>query len=82
MDNFMEAYFGPLGKEYCTYFYALSIFFGVGFVFSTISVLSYIVMNRKKVDGMFIANSFVLLLNSFLLYFVNRLLNTMCVKSL
>jgi hypothetical protein len=82
MDNFMETYFGPLGKEYCTYFYVLAIFFGIGFVLSSISVLSYIVMNHKKVDAMFIANSTVLLLNSFLLYFVNRLLNTMCVKSL
>jgi hypothetical protein len=82
MDNFMETYFGPLGREYCTYFYALSIFFGIGFVFSLISVGTYIVMNHKKVDAMFIANSFVLLLNSFLIYFVNRLLNTMCIKSL
>lgn len=82
MDNFMEAYFGPLGKEYYTYFYALSIFFGIGFVVSAISVASYIVMRYKKVDMMFIANSFILLLNSFLIYFVNRLLNTMCVKSL
>ena len=82
MDNFMDTYFGPLGKEYCTYFYVLAIIFGVGFVLSAISVATYIVLHHKKVDAMFIANSIVLLLNSFLAYLVNRLLNTMCVKSL
>ena len=30
MSNFMNTYFGPLGEEYCVYFYALSIFFGIG----------------------------------------------------
>ena len=82
MDSFMNSYFGPLGKEYCTYFYVLSIIFGIGFVLSLISVATFIVMHHKKVDAMFVANSFVLLVNAFLAYLVNRLLNTMCVKSL
>ena len=34
--NFMDAYFGPLGKEYCVYFYALAIIFGITFFFSLI----------------------------------------------
>jgi hypothetical protein len=82
MDDFMNAYFGPLGKEYCTYFYVLSIIFGVTFVLSAISIGSFMVMHHKKVDAMFIANSFFVLLNSFLAYLANRVLNTMCVKSL
>jgi len=40
------------------------------------------VMHHKKVDAMFIANAFFLLFNSFLAYLSNRLLNTMCVKTL
>jgi len=78
----MDAYFGPLGKEYCVYFYALSIIFGVTFVLSAISIGSFIVMHHKKVDAMFIANSVLILFNSFLAYLSNRLLNTMCVKTL
>jgi hypothetical protein len=31
---------------------------------------------------MFVANSIMILFNAFLAYLVNRLLNTMCVKSL
>jgi hypothetical protein len=82
MDNFMDAYFGPLGKEYCVYFYVLSIIFGVTFVLSAISIGSFIVMHGKKVDSMFVANSFLILFNTFLAYLSNRLLNTMCVKTL
>ncbi len=78
----MDAYFGPLGKEYCVYFYVLSIIFGVTFVLSAISIGSFIVMHSKKVDSMFIANSFLILFNTFLAYLSNRLLNTMCVKTL
>ena len=82
MDNFMNSYFGPLGKEYCTYFYVLSIIFGVTFVLSLISIATFIAMHGKKVDTVFIVNSFFILFNSFLAYLANRLLNTMCVKSL
>jgi hypothetical protein len=78
----MDAYFGPLGKEYCVYFYVLAIIFGVTFVLSAISIGSFIVMHHKKVDSMFIANSFLILFNTFLAYLSNRLLNTMCVKTL
>jgi hypothetical protein len=82
MSNFMNDYFGPLGKEYCTYFYILSIIFGLVFVFSAISIASVIVMHHKKVDTMFIINSFFILFNSFLAYLANRIMNTMCVKTL
>ena len=82
MSNFMNDYFGPLGKEYCTYFYILSIIFGLVFVFSAISIASVVVMHHKKVDTMFIINSFFILFNSFLAYLANRIMNTMCVKTL
>ena len=79
MASFMNTYFGPLGEEYCVYFYALSIFFGIMFVLSLLSVLSYMFMNFKKLNMMFVANTFFLLLNSFLAYLSNRLLHTMCI---
>ncbi len=78
----MNSYFGPLGQEYCVYFYALSIIFGITFVFSALSIASFIVMHHKKVDVMFIVNSILVLFNSFLAYLANRLLHTMCVKTI
>ena len=82
MDSFMNTYFGPLGEEYCVYFYALSIFFGIAFVLSVISVVTYTLMHYNKINMSFLIHTFFLLLNSFLAYLVNRLLHTMCMKSL
>ncbi len=81
MDSFMNTYFGPLGEEYCVYFYALSIFFGITFVLSVISVVTYMVTHINKIDMKMLIHTFFLLINSFLAYLVNRLLHTMCVKS-
>lgn len=82
MASFMNTYFGPLGEEYCIYFYALSIFFGITFALSLFSVLYYMIFNFKKLNMMFVANTFFLLFNSFLAYLSNRLLNSMCMKAL
>lgn len=82
MASFMDQYFGPLPREYCVYFYALSIFFGFTFVMTAISIAYFMLTNIKKVNVMFIVNSLFILLNSFLVYLANRLLHTMCVKSI
>ena len=81
MSSFMDTYFGPLSREYCIYFYALSIICGILFVSSSISIAYFMVMHFKKVNTMFVMNSILLLLNTFLAYIANRLLHTMCVKS-
>ena len=78
----MDQYFGPLPREYCVYFYALSILFGVMFVSSLLSIAYFMITHIKKVNTMFIVNSIFILLNTFLAYLVNRLLHTMCVKSI
>ncbi len=82
MASFMNTYFGPLGEEYCIYFYALSIFFGITFALSLFSVLYYMIFNFRKLNIMFVANTFFLLFNSFLAYLSNRLLHAMCMKAL
>ena len=82
MPSFMDNYFGPLPRNYCVYFYALSIVFGILFVTTAVSIAYYIIMHFKKVNTMFIINSMLLLSNSFLAYLANRLLHTMCVKSI
>jgi len=81
MTSFMDTYFGPLSRDYCVYFYALSIIFGMLFVSSAISIAYVMIMDFKKVNTMFVLNSILILFNAFLAYISNRLLNTMCVKS-
>ena len=76
----MDKYFGPLPREYCVYFYLLSIIFGTLFVFSAISIAFFMIMHFKKVNITFIINSVMVLINIFLAYIANRLLHTMCVK--
>ena len=78
----MNTYFGPLGEEYCVYFYALSIFFGIAFVLTVISVITYMFTHFNKINMSVLMHSFFLVLNSFLAYLVNRLLHTMCMKSI
>ena len=78
----MNYYFGPLPREYCVYFYILSIIFGVSFAFSVVGIAYFMVMHFKKVNTMFVINSLMVLFNTFLAYIANRLLHTMCVKSI
>jgi hypothetical protein len=82
MASLMDQYFGPLPREYCVYFYALSIVFGVMFLMSVVSIAYFMITHIKKVNTMFIVNSIFILLNSFLAYLANRLLHTMCVKAI
>ena len=82
MNNFMDTYFGPLSRDYCVYFYALSIIAGVTCALSLVSVFSYMVMNFNKINSMFVVNAILVLFNTFLAYIANRLLHTMCVKAL
>jgi hypothetical protein len=82
MASLMDQYFGPLPREYCVYFYALSIVFGVMFLMSAVSIAYFMITHIKKVNTMFIVNSIFILLNSFLAYLANRLLHTMCVKAI
>lgn len=82
MDNLVESYFGPLPREYCAYFYFLSIFFAIFFVITLVSILLLLFTQSSKINALFITNSVFVLINLFLGYFVNRLLNTMCIRSL
>ena len=81
-SSFMDTYFGPLPREYCVYFYALSVFFGAMFALSAVSLVYFMVTHMKKVNAMLILNASFMLLNTFLAYLVNRLLHTMCVKAI
>jgi hypothetical protein len=81
----MNYYFGPLKKEYCVYFYYLSIFSFFTYITILFGIILFVVKNYKKpakLDMAFFVNSVMLLINTLLAYFVNRLLHTMCVNSI
>jgi hypothetical protein len=82
MSNFINDYFGPLSKKYCIYFYYLSVFFFVMYVISLISFTVFIVKHYNKINIAYIVNFVMILINTLLGYFVNRLLHSMCMNSL
>ena len=82
LRKFMKYYFGPLNKEYCFYFYFMSILFFIALLLCILGILTTMFYTPKLINFMFVLNSFLLLFNVFVAYFVNRLLNTMCVASL
>ena len=74
--------FGPLTKESCNYFYFFAV---AGFIMMIVFILFMLislVKYYKKLDARMMINIIAAIINSFLLYFSNRLLYTMCVKVL
>lgn len=78
----LDILFGPLGKDYCLYFYVLSAMSFSLFLLYIVYIIMYVIMYSKKIDIPFLVHSLFMILYSLLAYFVNRLLYTMCVNSL
>ncbi len=74
MSNLAHQLFSPLGREYCLYFYYLTVLAFISFFV----VVVHGVYNLTKGKGKVI-DTVVALLSPFLLYFNNRLLYGMCV---
>jgi hypothetical protein len=81
MNNFMDYFFGPLPKEYCLYYYYLTIFSAIIFMLTFFS-FSMVLMKSKKIKSNTLLSMFNVLTSLFIGYFTSRLLYTMCVKSL
>ncbi len=82
MSDFMSNYFGPLDKGACVYFLTISVIFFIALILVSISELLFLIQNFKRVNFRMVMNGIIILFNIFLAYFVNRLLNTMCTRSL
>ncbi len=82
MSDFMSTYFGPLDKSSCIYFLIVSILFFSMLVFALIAEIYYTITNFRQLNFRIVYNGLLLLLNFWLVYFVNRLMYTMCSKSL
>lgn len=82
MSNFVTNYFGPLDKTNCVYFLIISAIFFILLVISIFGNIFVLIKDYKKMDFRTITGGIVMMFNIFLAYFVNRLLYTMCTKSL
>jgi hypothetical protein len=71
-DNFLS----PLGKEYCAYFYWLTVFSFIFVIVGIFIVLKSVIIGDFNELMINIFNFLII----FLMYFNNRLLYSMCVK--
>ena len=77
MDNLADTLFGPLGKDYCIYFYYLSV---IGIVLLTMLIISTITVGITKRKGVeFYLQMLSVAVGYLIFYFQNRLLHSMCV---
>lgn len=82
MSGLMTRFFGPLDKSSCVYFLVISVIFFIALVILLGNEIIYIIQNIGKLNSRFVTNGFIIIFNVFVAYFVNRLLYTMCNKSL
>jgi len=77
--NTVNDLFGPLGREYCVWFFYLSIFAFISFLFYAVPA---IFIGIQKREGMKYYYSVIFVSALYLItYFQNRLLYTMCIGS-
>ena len=75
MTSLARDLFGPLGRNYCVYFYYLTV---VSFIFFLVAAVHTVsAMMTSKADWWALLMGLV---GPFLLYFNNRLLYGMCVQ--
>ena len=82
MSNILSLISGPLDKSSCAYFFILTIFFFVVFCISIIGHIFVLIKNRKSLTFSNITGGLYMIFTLFIAYFVNRLMYTICNKSL
>ena len=78
----MNSYFGPLSLDSCVYFLFIAMIFFALIVFALVADIFWIFKNYKYFNTRMFTGGLLMLFNLFVAYFVNRLLYTMCTKSL
>lgn len=79
-NSTMQNLFGPLSKQYCLYFYVLSI---IAFIFIMLILLSALFVGITKRKGIEFYSSMLVAAATYgIIYFQNRLLHSMCVGSI
>jgi hypothetical protein len=80
MTSGIDALFGPLSKQYCFYFYILSLFGIVSLVFLVLS--SLVIGITKKKGFVFYTQMIFVAVMYGMIYLQNRILFNMCSHSL
>ena len=75
-------FFTPLSKDSCKYFYYISIIAGISLAITFCGAIFVVVTHFKKLDFLLLSSIGYILINSFIVYFLNRLLYSMCISSL
>jgi len=82
MTKLLSNLFGPLHKNSCVYFLIITVIFFVTLVIIVINELFYLLSNINRLKFRMITTTVIVSFNIFIAYFVNRLLYSMCIKSL
>ena len=80
--NIEKTFFSALNRDACLYFYFLTVFFFIIMIITAVSGVAYMVTKPSKITFNFITHFILIIINFFLVYFVNRLYYSMCVNSL
>ena len=75
MDPVFNVFFGPLGRQFCLWFLALSIIPFIALVLLVVSTLYLSLVKKRSVN---VYAVIVASLGYLILYFQNRLLYSMC----
>ena len=67
--------FEPLGKEYCDYFYYLSV---ISFIIFVLALLSVLLTDQLKNENFM--TTMLIVLQPFTMYFQSRLFYSMCLR--
>lgn len=80
MTDLMNTLFGPLSRDYCDYFFILSVF---GFVLLAVLIISTLLVGITKRKGSeFYLQTMSIAVGYAIFYFQNRLLHSMCAGTL
>ena len=82
MSDLVTTFFGPLDKKACIYFLVISVLFFMGLIILLFNEIYYVINNFGRLNFRLITSGLIILFNVFIAYFVNRLLYTMCNKTL
>ena len=72
-------FLSPLGKEYCSYFYTISLISLIIAIFTSLKIISQLLLKSNK-NFQNIITDLALIINFLIIYFVNRLWYSMCVN--
>lgn len=77
----MDSLFGPLSRDYCVYFHILAVI-NVLFLVISVGLFAYSFVAGHKISSYKVVHYIASFVTFFMAYFVNRLLYTICSKSL